>query len=65
MSKDKVDLITDVIDLALDFTVNLINIYKKDSISISDINELRAAIRRNPEEYFPNYKKIEEKENKE
>ena len=59
MDDKKVDLVTDVIDLALDFTVNLITIYKKDSISIADINELRAAIRRNPEEYFPNYKKEE------
>lgn len=59
MDDKKVDLVTDVIDLALDFTVNLITIYKKDNISIADINELRAAIRRNPEEYFPNYKKEE------
>lgn len=57
MDDKKVDMITDVIDLALDFTVNLIHIYKKDSISIKDINELRTAIRNNPEEYFPNYKK--------
>lgn len=62
MDDKKVDLVTEVIDLALDFTVNLINIYKKDSITVADINELRAAIRRNPEEYFPNYKKVENKE---
>ena len=62
MDDKKVDLVTEVIDLALDFTVNLISIYKKDSITIADINELRAAIKRNPEEYFPNYKKVENKE---
>ena len=62
MDDKKVDLVTEVIDLALDFTVNLISIYKKDSITVADINELRAAIRRNPEEYFPNYKKVENKE---
>jgi len=62
MDDKKVDMITDVIDLALDFTVNLINIYKKDNITIKDINELRAAIKNNPEEYFPNYKKKETSE---
>lgn len=62
MDDKKVDLVTEVIDLALDFTVNLISIYKKDSITVADINELRAAIKRNPEEYFPNYKKVENKE---
>lgn len=48
-------VVGDVINLGLDFTVGMMKILGKTSITEKDIEELRESFKKDPSEYFPNY----------
>lgn len=50
------DSIHELVDTTLNFVADLMRITQKQSITQSDIDELREMMKKNPKDYFPNLK---------
>ncbi len=57
LDKDKIAFFTELAELVISFGIKVSETMKKHNVKEEDIQALREAIKKNPEDYFPSLNK--------